>query len=673
MRSFISSNAGWLAFVGLSVAVASTAALRAPDKPVVRPNANTTRAGVLRGGVLTVSLEAKPTLWYLDGPDRPPEIFAAFAESGKAPLMPGPLVRAAAGTELRLSIHNELSKPLTFYIPAAIGGSTQAMALDSAVIAPGATGQLQSKALVPGNYVYRASLPGYGRHRGISGLLAGALVIDTAGAPARAHDRVIVVMEAADSAFETCADTVTGNAFGGCLAVPLRPAVTCASACPIGRGVNTINGESWPNTERIRATVDDSLHWRVINASADVHPMHLHGFYYRVDAFDGPWATFQGRPAPGQMVVTQLMTPWSGMSITWSPNKPGNWLFHCHFAMHNTPDSISAMSDDPHERMMSGLVLGTIVTGRPGVVAAGEPAAGRHLRLVAVEDSDAAIANGRAVVPSMRFVLEDGARREDAGVDFSPELDLMRDEPVAITIVNHLAEPTSVHWHGIEIQDSYADGVPGFSGSGHQLTPAIAPGDSFVARFTPPRAGTFMYHAHVDEVREQVGGLEGALIVRDRGVNLYRDDFTFFLKESRRVSWSGPAPRPAPPEINGHADPDTIVLHAGQPARLRLLNLGTRQIVAVPIFRLVESPGPERTVAETTDVEWRPIAKDGFDRPASARAARPASQIISMGETYDFEYTPRQRGVMRLEVLTFVAPGSPAKHRLLVAVPIRVE
>ena len=75
----------------------------------------------------------------------------------------------------------------------------------------------------------------------------------------------------------------------------------------------------------------------------------------------------------------------------------------------------------------------------------------------------------------------------------SPELDLLRGEPVSITIVNHLAEPTSVHWHGIEVQDSYVDGVRGIQRAGGHLSPEIAPGDSFVARFTPPRSG----HVHV--------------------------------------------------------------------------------------------------------------------------------------------------------------------------------
>jgi FtsP/CotA-like multicopper oxidase with cupredoxin domain len=54
------------------------------------------------------------------------------------------------------------------------------------------------------------------------------------------------------------------------------------------RLVCTINGRSWPNTDRVAATVRDSLGWRIINASYDAPPMHLHGFYYRVDAFSGP-------------------------------------------------------------------------------------------------------------------------------------------------------------------------------------------------------------------------------------------------------------------------------------------------------------------------------------------------------------------------------------------------
>ena len=46
----------------------------------------------------------------------------------------------------------------------------------------------------------------------------------------------------------------------------------------------TINGRSWPFTERLLPTVGDTVRWKVINASRRNHPMHLHGFYYDVTA-----------------------------------------------------------------------------------------------------------------------------------------------------------------------------------------------------------------------------------------------------------------------------------------------------------------------------------------------------------------------------------------------------
>src|SRR5215472_1835324 len=76
-----------------------------------------------------------------------------------------------------------------------------------------------------------------------------------------------------------------------------------------------------------------------------------------------------------------------------------------------------------------------------------------------------------------------------------PPVLLTRGEPVEIEVKNETTHATSIHWHGIELE-SYYDGVPGWTGSGRQITPAIAPASSFVARMAPPRAGTFIYHTH---------------------------------------------------------------------------------------------------------------------------------------------------------------------------------
>jgi manganese oxidase len=640
-----------LAAAALSLAsVLPAGATRPLAIPVVRANANTARAGVLRNGLLSVTLEARASSVHLDGAERPPMTIEAFAEPGKDPLMPGPLIRAPQGTELRLSIRNSLHTPLTLFVPAVVRGGPAGPATDSLVVAPGALGQMTLRLATPGNYVYRAATTrGASQVMGYAGLLAGAVVVDSVGAQADGRDRVFVIMETGDSVWDAFADTA-------------RSGTNPGAAAPVGRFVFTINGRPWPRTERIHATTGDSLHWRIVNASPDPHPMHLHGFYYRVDSYSGPLTARFGQPTPNQMVVTQLLSPFAAMSMTWSPTRPGNWLFHCHFALHNMPDSISASRDDPDMRGMTGLVLGIEVGDRPGIVAAGAPTAAhpRRIRLIAeggrakpgqpIEDS----------VPPMRLVMDEGGRHIEGGPDFSPELDLVRGEPVAITIVNHLGEPTTVHWHGIEVENSYMDGVPGFSGAGRRLTPEIAPGDSFVARFTPPRAGTFMYHAHLDDMLQQTAGMEGALIVREPADTRSGNDHVFFLK-GRNGS------RVHPLEVNGRANPDTVVLHAGEAARFRLINLSAVQ-VAPNVWLTARADSARVMARDTMLVRWVPLAKDGFDLPATARTTIAARAVVAVGETYDFAYTPRSRGVLRLEFRT-----NGAAHPLLIRVPIRVE
>jgi len=633
-------------FALVGILLTSGATFAPATLPVVQPNPNTARAGIVRDGVLEVALDAREAAWPINGAGRAPMTIDAFSEPGKPPLIPGPLVRTVRGTPIRFSVHNSLSLPLTFFVPAAIHGAPDRPdAIDSVVIAPGTVGTLSTVTAIPGNYIYRATTPlPEAKLTKMAGLLGGAIVVDTAGGPAKPNDRVLVIMETPDSMFAAHVSPIG------------RP-----PGDDIGRLIYTIDGRSWPETERIAATVGDTLHWRVINASSDVHPMHLHGFYYRVDSFTGPTVAAQDQRPPGRFVVTQPMSPLSSMSMTWSPDRPGNWLFHCHFSIHLTPDSISAAPNDPHHRDMTGLVVGVEVSPRAGDRPPARALTGRRLRMIAVADSTPAEKQFPNELPTMHYVIEENGRRIEGRPGFSPELDLTRGVPVSITIVNHLDEPTSIHWHGIEVQDSYVDGVPGFSGAGTRLEPEIAPADSFVAQFTPPRSGTFMYHAHVDEVREERAGLLGALIVRDPGTAPSPDDHVFFLKGSRRGDSAHPL------EINGEPNPDTVVLRLGRPARLRIINVSWTN--PVPLVSITERSDSSLTqLRDTSLVVWTPVAKDGRDLPAAARMPEPARQRVSIGETYDFELTPTRRGTMRFEVR---ANGPP--HRLFIRVPLRVE
>ncbi|HMA25169.1 MAG TPA: hypothetical protein VKP00_14270, partial [Gemmatimonadaceae bacterium] len=140
------------------------------------------------------------------------------------------------------------------------------------------------------------------------------------------------------------------------------------------------------------------------------------------------------------------------------------------------------------------------------------------------------------------------------------------------------------------------------------------------------------------------------------------DEAIFFLKGARAGLDS-----PDPLEINGTLNPDTLVLHVGRPARLRFISLAIQNPNATVWFT-ARPDSALQMVRDTMVVRWRPIAKDGADLPESARTMRPARQIISMGETYDFEFIPRERGILRIEVR-----GLGLGRRLLVRAPVRVE
>ncbi|MEV4442997.1 multicopper oxidase family protein, partial [Streptomyces sp. NPDC049577] len=79
-------------------------------------------------------------------------------------------------------------------------------------------------------------------------------------------------------------------------------------------------------------------------------------------------------------------------------------------------------------------------------------------------------------------------------------------DTLALTLANHLPEPTSVHWHGLALRNDM-DGAPGLT------QPAIKPGASFDYRFAVGRPGTYWLHPHSGTQQDR--GLYAPLIVED--------------------------------------------------------------------------------------------------------------------------------------------------------------
>jgi FtsP/CotA-like multicopper oxidase with cupredoxin domain len=386
-----------------------------------------------------------------------------------------------------------------------------------------------------------------------------------------------------------------------------------------------INGRSWPYTERIRTQVGDTLHWRIINATERNHPMHLHGFYYRVDAL-GDGLTDTLYPADRQrLVVTQAVRPFGTMAMTWGPDRPGNWLFHCHIGFHVVADA-RVYPPPPHHAdrgahdagvHMAGLVLG-IEVDPPAGFASPERSNPERLRLFVQEG----LRRGRAE-RALGFMLQQGpvAPRKDSVLIPGSPLILTRGRPTDITVINRLNESTAIHWHGIELE-SYSDGVAGWSGGGSRLAPSIMPGDSFVAHLTLPRAGTFMYHTHLNDIDQITSGLYGGIVVLDPGKRFDPDRDHLFV-----AGWDGAEEDSTGPHtvINGDSLPAPLALAAGVSHRFRFVNIGPANRFNFMIFR------------DTSLVKWRRLAKDGADLPPHQATVRPARELLEVGETFDAE------------------------------------
>jgi hypothetical protein len=180
----------------------------------------------------------------------------------------------------------------------------------------------------------------------------------------------------------------------------------------------------------------------------------------------------------------------------------------------------------------------------------------------------------------------------------------------------------------------------------------IAPHDSFVVRFTPPRAGTFIYHTHVDENTQQLAGLAGALIVLEPGSTFDSTTDHAILITTPPV-WEDELRSVL---INGHAAPEPLVVRAGIPQRLRLINM-----------TLHRPGGRVELWRDATLLTWRALAKDGRDFPASRQVEHPARSVVSIGETMDFEFVPRAGDKSRLDV------RAAADGTLLATMPITVK
>ena len=616
-----------IARLACSIPFLMTTAVAGQDIPTAICNDNRTPAGILSNGVLNIHLEARQAVWYPNKSDKVHLVVSAFAEEGRAPQIPGPFLRVPARIEVSATIRNSLDH--TIYVhglssrpdasaqpqpPPPTTPTTTADAAATLEVPAGTVRQARFKSGAAGSYYYWASNNPQSllMRTGPDSMLSGALVVDPPGAPN--DDRVFVVNTWVPAG---------GNAFNT---------------------LPTINGKSWPDTERLTLKVGEPIHWRWINTSDSDHAMHLHGFYFQVNGV-GDQDHFQWfSPEEKLSVVTQEMLPGGTFNMTWIPERPGHWLMHCHMTFHmmqpeNLPGYSIGAHYSPENAGMGGLVLGLDV--QPSTNSASTPSKAtapvtsvHRFRLLVRERPGSS-----RYFPGFSYDLASSAG-ETAPNTLPPvgsPLVLTRGELAEIEVVNQLKEPTTVHWHGIELESLY-DGVPDWSGTGKQTTPPIAPGHSFVARMSPPRAGTFIYHSHWHEQKQLGEGLAGPLIVLEPGTKFDPATDKTFLFSRDGVEGNEPL------LLNGSPQPPPIDMIAGATYHMRFINI--TPVDSDLTYSIVDGTG--------TPVSWRAIAKDGQNLPPEQAIAKQTSgDTITVGETRDYSFTPQKAGELYLQAASF--------------------
>ena len=242
-----------------------------------------------------------------------------------------------------------------------------------------------------------------------------------------------------------------------------------------------------------------------------------------------------------------------------------------------------------------------------------------------------------------------------------PLVRLKEGEAVTLRVANHLAQDTSIHWHGLLLPFQF-DGVPGVS------FPGIKPGETFVYELPALRqSGTYWWHSHSD-LQEQAGHY-GPIIIdpagpdpvqADRDYVLLLSEFSqlhphtimaklkkgeeyfnrqktswtddYRLSGSDRRMWAGM--RMMPTDIadvtgstytylmNGHAPEDSLeyLFSPGERVRLRIINGSAMSFFNIRI------PGVRMRVVQADGKNVRPIEVDEFQ--------------IGTAETYDIVVEP---------------------------------
>lgn len=321
--------------------------------------------------------------------------------------VPGPMLELAAGDRVRIYVTNLLPAPTSVHwhgvlLPCGMDGVS---GLTQPSIQPGGTFRYEFIFPDAGTFMYHPHFDSMTQEGlGLTGMI---LVHERQPDPSKRPDRDFSIM-----LHEWRVDPGTAR--------PNPIEMTDFN-------VLTMNGKAMPATEPLVARLGDRVWIRFGNLSAtDHHPIHLHGYAFKIIGTDGGWAEDKKKLLPETTVLVQVG---SAKVIEFVADNPGDWLFHCHMTHHtmnqmghNFPNMIGVDTsglDEKIDKLIPGyMTMGT--TGMRDMTKSGMPLPANSIPMLGYRGQF-----GQTVMGSMANILR--VREKIDGIEDSQPYRFPRD------------------------------------------------------------------------------------------------------------------------------------------------------------------------------------------------------------------------------------------------------
>lgn len=212
-----------------------------------------------------------------------------------------------------------------------------------------------------------------------------------------------------------------------------------------------------------------------------------------------------------------------------------------------------------------------------------------------------------------------------------PTIECTQGDRIRVILKNELPEPTSIHWHGLEVPNDM-DGA-----AGHTELPT-APGKTRIYEFTVHQVGTYMYHPGYNMMKQDGIGLGGFLVIHPKeGYQEKIDKDVAIMIQAFALHTGNESPDLVSMDFNwfsfnGKVAPDIEMITVKQGDRVRI-RFGNLSMDSHPIH--------------LHGYTWYVVGTEGGVIPESARW--PGNTInIPPGTTRDVEFVAWNPGIWRM-------------------------